>query len=62
MKLQQGQIWKQGEEYYRIVKWERLSIDYKVMRDLETKEGTQHSVSKKAFCKMIKGAELLQTG
>ena len=43
MKLQQGQIWKQGEEYYRIVKWERLSIDYKVMRILRPKKApSQH--------------------
>jgi hypothetical protein len=62
MKLQQGQIWKQGEDYYRIVEWQRLSIDYKLMTDLESGEGTRHSVSKKEFCRLIKGAELQEAG
>jgi hypothetical protein len=59
MKLQQGQIWKQGEDYYRIVERERLSIKYKVMRDPVVAEGTMHTVTKKKFCRLIKGGELL---
>lgn len=62
MKLEQGQIWKQGEDYLRIVAWERLSIDYKISRDPNSKEGTRHVVSKKEFCRLIKGAELLPNG
>ena len=60
MKLSQGQTWKQGEDYYRIVEWARLSIDYKHMKDLESGEGTRHIVTKKEFCKLIKGAELVK--
>ena len=56
MKLQQGQIWKKGDDYYRIVEWSRLSIDYKAMKDPHTGEGTRHVVSKKEFCRLIKGA------
>ena len=59
MKLQQGQIWKKGDDYYRIVQWARLAIEYKHMTDLETKEGEFHTVTKKEFCRLIKGAELL---
>ena len=59
LKLEQGQIWKQGEDYYRIVKWTRLTIDYKVLKDPSSKEGTLHPVSKKEFCRLIKGATLL---
>lgn len=59
MKLQQGQIWQKGDEYFRIVEWARLMIEYKLMKDLETKEGTLHQVSKKEFCRLIKGAVLL---
>ena len=59
MKLQQGQIWKQGDDYYRIVEWARLSIDYKLIKDLDSGEGTRHVVTKKEFCKLIKGADLL---
>lgn len=62
MKLAQGQIWRQGEEYYRIVKWARLSIEYKAMKDPATKQGTLHTVTKKEFCRLIKGAELLGPG
>ena len=62
MKLEQGQIWKQGEDYLRIVAWERLAIDYKISRDPSSKEGTRHQVSKKEFCRLIKGAELLPNG
>lgn len=59
MKLEQGQIWKKGDEYLRIVEWARLSIEYKVMKDPATKEGTLHRVSKKEFCRLLKGAELV---
>ena len=59
MKLQQGQIWKKDEDYFRIVEWARLSVKYKVMQDPITAEGSLHLVSKKEFCKLIKGAELL---
>lgn len=60
MRLQQGQIWKKGDDYYRIVQWARHAIEYKHMTDLETKEGTFHEVPKKEFCRLIKRAELLE--
>ena len=59
MKLQQGQIWKKGDAYYRIVEWARLSVKYKVMTDPVVAEGTMHQASKKEFCRLIKGAERL---
>ena len=59
MKLQQGQIWKQGEDYFRIVEWARLSVKYKVMKDPIAGEGVVLSVTKKEFCRLIKDAELL---
>jgi hypothetical protein len=59
MKLEQGQIWKRGDEYLRIVEWARLSIEYKRMKDPLTKEGTLHKVTKKEFCRLLKGAELV---
>lgn len=60
MKLEQGQIWKKGDEYLRIVEWARLSIEYKLMKNPETKTGTLHKVTKKEFCRLLKGAELIQ--
>jgi hypothetical protein len=59
MKLRQGQIWKQGEEYLRIVRLEQLEVEYKSMTSLATKKGTFHCVSKKEFCRLLKKAALL---
>ncbi|MCB1241797.1 MAG: hypothetical protein AB7I98_13030 [Verrucomicrobiales bacterium] len=59
MKLEQGQIWQQGDAYYRIVEWSRLAIDYKAIKDLNSREGTRHQVTKKEFCRLIKGGRLL---
>lgn len=58
MKLQQGQVWKVGEEFLRIVELHRLEVKYKAMKDLDTKEGEHHHVTKKQFCRLIKGATL----
>ncbi len=59
MKLQQGQIWKCGEEYVRIVHLERLEVGYKSLKSLKSSEGTHRRTTKKAFCRMLKGASLL---
>jgi len=59
MKLCQGQTWKQGQQYLRIVRLERLEVEYKSMNSLTTKEGTVQVTSKKDFCRLLKGAHLL---
>ena len=59
MKLRQGQVWKLGDQYIRIVHLERLEVEYKTMQDLATKVGTAHHVSKKEFCRLLKNAKLL---
>ncbi len=68
MKLVQGQIWKTSPEmhsyegmsvYLRIVDLERLSVDYKEMLRADTKDGHHKNASKKVFCRLIKGAELV---
>lgn len=58
MKLKQGQVWKAGDEYLRIVELHRLEVKYKAMRDLVTREGMHHHVTKKQFCRLIKHATL----
>jgi hypothetical protein len=60
MKLCQGQVWKQGGEYIRIVRLERLEVEYKSMTSLAGKEGTKIVTSKKDFCRLLKGAHQLQ--
>lgn len=60
MKLCQGQVWKQGKEYIRIVRLERLEVEYKSLTSLASKEGTKHVTSKKDFCRLLKQARLLR--
>ena len=60
-KLRQGQIWKHGKEFLRIVRLERLAVEYKSTLSLTTKLGTHHQLSKKEFCRLIKTATLLQS-
>ena len=59
MKLQQSQVWKVGAHYILIVAVERLTVDYKKLKDLKTKEGSHHHATKKEFCALIKKAELI---
>ncbi len=64
MKLQQGQLWKTPDATLRLVKLERLAVEYKAIPDadagpgVEPGEGTHHRVTKKEFCRLIKGATL----
>ena len=59
MRLKQNQLYKTDEEYIRVVELARLVVRYKTMEDPVTAEGTLHRVTKKEFCRLIKGAELL---
>ena len=61
MKLCQGQVWKQGGEYIRIVRLERLEVEYKSTTSLAGKAGTKIVTSKKDFCRLLKGAHHLQS-
>jgi hypothetical protein len=52
-------MWKQGREYIRIVRLERLEVEYKSLASPASKEGTRHVTSKKDFCRLLKQAHLL---
>lgn len=60
LKLDQGQIWKQGEDFLRVVEWSRPAIGYKIRKESATEEGPLCRVTKKEFCRLIKGATLQQ--
>ena len=60
VKLQQGQIWKADGEFIRVVHLERLKVGYKKLKNRETGEGTHHEATKKEFCRLLKGAELVE--
>ncbi|MEM9282389.1 MAG: hypothetical protein AAGA96_11210 [Verrucomicrobiota bacterium] len=57
MRLHQNQLWKQGDQFFRIVHLERLSVEYKRIDPKDPEAGSHHSVTKKEFCRLIKGAE-----
>jgi hypothetical protein len=59
LKLQQGQVWKHGAEFIRIVHLARLEVGYKVVKNLKTGDGKHHHTSKKDFCRLLKSATLL---
>ena len=56
MKLHQNQLWQQGADIYRIEHLERLTVDYTKVDPNDPEAGTHHQVSKKEFCRLIKGA------
>jgi hypothetical protein len=59
MRLQQGQVWKCGAEYVRIVQLKRLEVGYKSAASLNFSGGKHRQTSKKDFCRMLKGATLV---
>jgi hypothetical protein len=59
MKLQQGQVWKCGGEFVRIVHLERLAVGYKSATNPRFTDGKHQHTSKKDFCRLLKGATLL---
>ena len=61
IKLRQAQVWKQGGEYLRIVRLERLEVEYKSTTSLAAKKGIHRKVSKKEFCRLLRSASLLSS-
>jgi hypothetical protein len=61
LKLRQGQVWKRGREFIRIVRLERLEVGYKTIANLKTGEGEHHHTSKKDFCRLLKNCRLLSS-
>lgn len=59
MRLKQSQVWKKDDVYFRVVRVERLAVDYKEQPSPNSSKGTHHHVTKKEFCRMIKDATLL---
>ena len=61
LKLRQGQVWQNGDEFIRIVHLERLEVRYKIVRDLVSGDGQHHHTSKKEFCRLLKNCILLES-
>ncbi|PAW84457.1 MAG: hypothetical protein B9S33_11625 [Pedosphaera sp. Tous-C6FEB] len=58
LKLQQGQVWQLGEQFIRIVRLERLAVEYKLTTGAVIKAGPNLKATKKEFCRLIKTAVL----
>ena len=57
MRLYQNQLWQDGEALFRIVKLERLSVDYMLMDVVDPQGSGRHFTStKKKFFQLIKNA------
>jgi hypothetical protein len=54
MRLRQGQVWKHGEALIRIVRLQRLAVEYMTIENLKDKKGPHHHASKKEFCRVLK--------
>ena len=61
LRLQQGQVWKFGGEFIRIVRLERLAVEYKLCKNLKVGEGKHLQVTKKEFCRLLKTATLVSS-
>lgn len=61
LKLQQGQVWKLGDQFLRITRLERLAVEYKSTTVPVSKTGKVQQVTKKEFCRLLKAAVLLPT-
>jgi hypothetical protein len=59
LRLRQGQVWKHGEEFIRIVHLERLEVGYMIFKKLKPGTGQHHHTSKKDFCRLLKDCTLL---
>ena len=62
LKLRQGQVWKHGTEYIRIVELERLRVGFKLFKNIQTGAGSHHEASKKEFCRLLKNCTLMESG
>lgn len=69
MKLAQGQVWKTSADvhghdgkslFLRIVVLERLSVEYKELEHLSTRDGKHKTTTKKEFCRLIKGGRVVE--
>lgn len=58
LKLLQGQIWKLEDIFLRIVRLERLAVEYKSASSTNFRGGTLHQATKKQFCRLLKTAVL----
>jgi hypothetical protein len=60
MRLRQNQIWLKGSEYFRIVQLDRAEVQFKSLTDPLSGRGPHTTVTKKEFCRLLKGAELIE--
>ena len=59
MRLQQNQVWQSGTQFIRIIRLERLAVEYKITEGTAAAMAPHQITTKKEFCRLLKGATLL---
>lgn len=59
MRIYQDEIYRKGEKFIRIVRLDRYEVEYKTMNGDPKGEGPIAVATKKEFCRLLKGMELM---
>lgn len=59
MRIYQDEIYRKGEKYIRIVRLDRYEVEFKTMNGDPKGEGPIGVVTKKEFCRLLKGMTLV---
>jgi hypothetical protein len=59
MRIYQDEIYRKGEKFIRIVRLDRYEVEYKTMIGDPKGEGPIAVATKKEFCRLLKGMELV---
>ncbi len=59
MRIYQDEIYRKGEKFIRIVRLDRYEVEYKTMNGDPRGEGPIAVATKKEFCRLLKGMELM---
>jgi hypothetical protein len=59
MRIYQDEIYRKGEKYIRMVRLDRYEVEFKTMHGDPKGDGPVAVATKKEFCRMLKGMELV---
>jgi hypothetical protein len=59
MRIYQDEVYRKGEKYIRIVRLDRYEVEFKTMNGDPKGEGPIAVATKKEFCRLLKGMELV---
>jgi hypothetical protein len=59
MRIYQDEVYRKGERYIRILRLDRYEVEFKTMTGGPKSEGPVAVATKKEFCRLLKGMELV---